>query len=98
MSYLIGRRLRFTVKITELATGLAVDPDNLTLTFRDPVTATLTVYEWPTGTEIVQDGVGEFHCDETLPGSGTWWYRWSAEGSVEEAAESYVQIAASRVL
>jgi hypothetical protein len=98
MRYLIGRRIRYTVTLTDYDTGAPADPENLTLTFHNLASGARITYEWPISTEIVHDGVGAFHADITLPEAGRYWYRWHCPGAVEEAGEDDVIIEASRVL
>lgn len=98
MPYLTGRRLRFSVTITVLSTGGAVDPANLTLTLRHLQTKAMTAYTWPTSANIVHDGVGKFHCDVTPAAAGQWQYRWSCTGAVEDAVEGGFQMLRSQVV
>lgn len=97
MRYLIGRQLRFTADVTVVATGVLVDPANLTLSLRSPA-GLLIEYTFPGDPEVVHDGVGEFHCDYTPAESGTWNYRYSCTGAIEDAAEDKFGIDASHVV
>jgi len=95
MRYLVGQRLRFSIVVTNLITGLATDPANLTLVLQS--SSGNTTYTYPSGSDIVRDSLGNFHCDFTPTVTGNWNYRWSSTGTVVAAAESQFSIQPSRL-
>jgi len=98
MRFIIGRRLRFSVTITDVVSGVAVNPANLTFTLRNEVTGAVISLAYPASPEITNPATGQFHCEITPANVGSHVYRWHCTGAVEDAVESAFVIAASRVI
>lgn len=57
------------------------DPTGLTLTVRDPLGVSI-VYVWNTDPQIVQDETGKFVGLVLVPIPGTWYFYWTASGTI----------------
>jgi len=97
-NYLLGRKIRLTVTITSIATGLAADPDNLMLTIRNLDTGVSTIYEYGIDEEVVKSATGIYYADVTPDVGGHYAYRWSCTGTITDAVEDNYIIEPSQVV
>lgn len=98
MSYLTGRRVRFSVQIKTYPALVLTDPANLTLTIKNKTTGVSVDFIYLTDAEVIKDGVGLYHCDYTPTVAGAYWYRFSCTGTIEDAAEDNFSVTASQVV
>lgn len=80
MTTYMGSVVRIAVTFRNDA-GVLTDPDDVTLTIRDPDGAMTTVSN-PTN-----DSVGVWHHDVLLDNDGRWSFRWQGEGTLTTAIE-----------
>jgi hypothetical protein len=80
---IVGSALRFTANVLDVS-GDAVNPDNLSITFRCQGQAAIGPYTYtfpsgdPSSNVIYTGTVGSFYCDATLPNAGVWSVSWHA--------------------
>ena len=83
--YDIGDLARVTAAFTDGATGAAIDPTAVELTYKDP-SGILTTLVYGVGA-ISKDSVGNYHADINVTLAGTWTYRWFSTGTGQAASE-----------
>lgn len=90
--YTIGQTARLDLgPVTDTESGVAYDPDPLTLTAYQPDGTEAHAWTYGTDPEIVRDGIGEFHANVPLDEGGMWRAVW-AWGEDDEIGESNVQL------
>lgn len=93
-SHAVGNEVRTTATFTNLAdNGGPLDPTLVRCDVTDP-DGTLITYEYPEGSEIVRDGIGEYYLPILLNTAGYWIVRWWSDGNMQ--ASSTITIRATQ--
>lgn len=69
----------------------AIDPSVVKLTVKPP-NAVGVVYTYGVDSEVIKDGVGEYHADINVTASGWWYYRWWSTGTGQAAEEGKFEV------
>lgn len=93
--YDVGDPVRLSGTLTHIV-GTAVDPDELTITVRDPA-GVETEYVYGDDVEVVRDDDGEYHLDISVDAPGVWFYRFRSTGTGQASDEKRFKVKASRL-
>ena len=93
-TFLVGQVARLKARCYDMA-GVSVDPGGLAFKFRYGDGA-VTTKLFGIDTDIVRDGVGEFHIDIPLSAAGVLHFRWESNSPNTGAAEGKIPVAAGR--
>lgn len=88
-SYFVGQTVRCYVSFYangDQTTGALTDPTTVNFKLLDGANVE-TDYAWPSATQIVRDGIGQFHVDVVTTKAGSHTYRFTGTGTLVAACE-----------
>lgn len=80
----LGQLVRATNTFTD-STGAVIDPTDVFVNYKSPVTGTVTTLEFGVDAAVVKDGTGIYHVDIDGDETGRWFVRWFSTGTGQAA-------------
>jgi len=91
ITYDLGDLVRSSVTFTIESSGLAGDPDTVSVSYIDP-SGNVTTKVYGVDAEVIKDGVGDYHIDINADEAGTWYHRWFGTGNIQAAQEQHFDV------
>lgn len=91
----IGEFVGSNTPLGDPVTGPFLEPSTVTFKFKTPAGAT-TTYVFGTNSQLVRDGIGQYHVDIDANQVGVFYYQWTSTGAYQGAIEGSFEVPASQ--